>query len=228
MPDPAAAHALLALAVHELRSPASVLGGAIRLLAAGRAGALTPDQQRLVDRARRACDHLDGLLAEASELCRLDAGEAVFNRRPLSLDPIVDRVASAFRSPEDPTLVAERRGSSGTRLVLADSTRLERALAALLDFVARSARHGGAIAITVAPAAGPASLEIRLHPTSEGTTTSDSSDVPLDGPPGYDRPDCGLSVVLACRTIEAEGGRVRVSPVGAPVTMVEIVLPVHA
>lgn len=228
MPDPAAAHALLALAVHELRSPASVLGGAIRLLAAGRAGALTPDQYRVVDRARRASEHLDGLLAEASELCRVEAGEAVFTRRPVALDPLVDRVASAFRSPEDVALVAERRGSSGARLVLADPARLERALAALLDFVARGARRSGTIVVGVAPAADSPALELRVHPARHDATGSDTEDRPPLGPLGYDRPGCGLSVVLACRTIEAEGGRVSASPAGAPDPVVEIVLPVQA
>jgi signal transduction histidine kinase len=228
MSDHAAAYALLALAVHELRSPASVIGGAIRLLAAGRAGSLAPDQRRLVDRVSRASELLDGLLAEASEICRLEAGEAAFNRRPLSLDPILDRVVAAFRSPGDVSLVAERCGSSATRLVLADPTRLERAFAAMLDLVARDARGRSTLVAAVAPAAGGTALEVRMYQAREDAAADAAPDLPALAPLGDDRPGCGLAVALARRIIEAEGGRVRASPVGAPAAVVEIVLPVHA
>lgn len=227
MPDRAAAHALLALAVHELRSPASVIGGALRLLAADPSERLAPDQRRLVDRARRAAERLESLLVEAGELCRLEAGEAVFTRRPLSLDPIVDRVVSAFRPPDDLPLAAERRGSSGPRLVLADPARLERALATLLDFAARSARRGGSLVVAVAPVA-PASLAVRVQVAAAEGAVGHAADLPPLGPLGDDRPGCSLGVALARRTVEAEGGRVSVSPVGAPATIVQIVLPVQA
>lgn len=227
MPDPAAAHALLALAVHELRSPASVIGGATRLLAADATDRLAPDLRRLVDRARRAAERLEDLLAEASELCRLEAGEAVFHRRPLSLDPIVDRVVSAFRAPDDLPLAAERRGSSQPRLVLADAARLERALAAVLEFAARSARRGGTLVVAIAPIE-PAAVAICVDEAGVEGAADRAAGGPLLGPLADDRPGCGLGVALARRTIEAEGGRVAASPVGAPATIVQIVLPVQA
>jgi K+-sensing histidine kinase KdpD len=227
MPDRAAAHALLALAVHELRSPASVIGGALRLLAADAPNSLAPDERRLVDRACRAAERLEALLAEASELCRLEAGEAVFARRPLSLDPLVDRVVSAFRPPDDLPLVVERRGSSGSRLVLADPVRLERALATLLDVAARSACRGGTLVVAVAPIE-PASLAVRAYEAAAEDAADPAADLPLLGPLADDRPGCGLGVALARRTIEAEGGRVSASPAGAPAFVVQIVLPVQA
>ncbi len=86
---------LFSLAVHEFRTPLTVVAGYIRMLLKDRAGPLTDQQRRLLEEAEKSCGRLSGLVAELSELASLEAGTAPFNRSALDLKAIVaDCIAS--------------------------------------------------------------------------------------------------------------------------------------
>src|SRR5437899_3493487 len=73
--SPAAAYArLLSLAVHELRTPASVVGGYLRMLQRDTDSALTDRQRKMVDEAEKSCARMVALIAEMSEVSKSDAG----------------------------------------------------------------------------------------------------------------------------------------------------------
>src|SRR4029079_12046015 len=65
---------LLSLAVHEFRTPASVVGGYLRMLQRDSEVPLSDRQRRMVDEAERSCQRLVALIGELSEIQKLDAG----------------------------------------------------------------------------------------------------------------------------------------------------------
>ena len=79
---------VLSLAVHEFRTPTTVVAGYIRMLLKERAGPLPDAQRRLLEEAEKSCGRLSALLAEMSDLSGLEAGTATFNaRRSTSAPP---------------------------------------------------------------------------------------------------------------------------------------------
>ena len=65
---------LLSLAVHELRTPASVVGGYLRMLQRDTETPLSDRQRKMVDEAEKSCARLVALIAELSEVGKIDAG----------------------------------------------------------------------------------------------------------------------------------------------------------
>src|SRR3954467_14413301 len=72
---------VLSLAVHEFRTPMTVVAGYIRMLLKDRAGALTDPQRRLLEEAEKSCGRLSALVAEVSELSNLEAGTLTYNKQ---------------------------------------------------------------------------------------------------------------------------------------------------
>jgi K+-sensing histidine kinase KdpD len=69
---------VLSLAVHEFRTPSSVVAGYIRMLLKERAGPIPETQRRLLEEAEKSCGRLSALLAEMSNV--LDSLYAHFGR----------------------------------------------------------------------------------------------------------------------------------------------------
>jgi signal transduction histidine kinase len=67
---------VLSLAVHEFRTPLTVVAGYIRMLLKERAGPVPDQQRRLLEEAEKSCGRLSALLAEVSDLSGLEAGTA--------------------------------------------------------------------------------------------------------------------------------------------------------
>src|SRR6266851_4425642 len=77
---------ILALSVHEFRTPMTVVAGYIRMLLKDRAGPLTDPQRRLLEEAEKSCARLTALLTEVSDLSNLEGGTAPFNRQTADLN----------------------------------------------------------------------------------------------------------------------------------------------
>ena len=67
-------------AVHEFRTPITVVAGYIRMLLKERAGPITDQQRKLLEEAEKSCGRLSALVAEMSDLSALEAGRRTFNR----------------------------------------------------------------------------------------------------------------------------------------------------
>src|SRR5918992_4554714 len=92
---------LLSLAVHEFRTPITVVAGYIRMLLKDRAGPLSDAQRRLLEEAEKSCGRLSALVAEMSDLANLEAGTAPLNRGDLDLQALLaDTVAALAAAPD--------------------------------------------------------------------------------------------------------------------------------
>src|SRR5207253_4509004 len=84
---------LLSLAVHEFRTPASVVGGYLRMLQRDTDPPLSERQRRMVDEAEKSCARLVAIVAELSDLGKLDSGAIALARQPIDLFQTIREVA---------------------------------------------------------------------------------------------------------------------------------------
>ena len=90
---------LLSLAVHEFRTPITVVAGYIRMLLKDRAGPITEQQRKLLEEAEKSCGRLAALVAEMSDLSNLEGGTASLNRSTRRSTGA--RPGSGHRAPAD-------------------------------------------------------------------------------------------------------------------------------
>jgi signal transduction histidine kinase len=88
---------LLSLAVHELRTPASVSTGYLRMLLQFHGQTLTDDQRKFVTEAEQSCGRLGDLLADLSMLSKLMSGQWVFKREEVPILGLAAEVVPAHR-----------------------------------------------------------------------------------------------------------------------------------
>ena len=65
---------LLSLAVHEFRTPASVVGGYLRMLQKDQDPPMSERQRQMIEEAEKSCARLVAIVAELSDIGKLDSG----------------------------------------------------------------------------------------------------------------------------------------------------------
>src|SRR6476660_1592967 len=191
---------LLSLAVHELRTPASVVGGYLRMLQRDTESPLSERQRKMIDEAEKSCGRLVALIAELSELSKLDAGQITLGRQSLDVFTLVAEVAGLVHEAKDRQVLLEVRGRKRGAAMTGDSARLRTAFDAIFRAILREK-------------AGPATViaERRIE-TRKGRSTAvfvvaeeASVQAAYDrerGPFDEKRGGMGLALPLARRVIE--------------------------
>jgi signal transduction histidine kinase len=127
---------LMSLAVHEFRTPASVVGGYLRMLQ--RDGEpLTERQQKMIEEAEKSCGRLVALVNEMSELAKLDAGTATLADAPIDVFGLVQEVAAVVHEASERNVHLEARGAASGAARSGDSVRLKSAFEAIFRSVMR-------------------------------------------------------------------------------------------
>ncbi|MEO8078084.1 MAG: histidine kinase dimerization/phospho-acceptor domain-containing protein [Acidobacteriota bacterium] len=122
---------LLALSVHEFRTPISVAAGYVRMLLGDRAGAVTEQQRRMLLETEKSCARLSALVAEMSDLANLEAGTATVNRKPLDLRPLLAEAIAALPEMTDREMDVELATGEGPAIIEGDATRLKTTLTSI-------------------------------------------------------------------------------------------------
>jgi len=202
---------LLSLAVHELRTPAGVVGGYLRMLQRDETP-LSALQRKMVDEAERSCQRLVALIAELSEIQKLDANLIELAQQGLDAFPVMAEAAQGVREPDERNVRLEVRGKPTGASMLGDVTRLRAAFAAIYRASLREMpanttliadrrfdrRQGVQSAVLVIAAEGEVQAAYAAEP------------VPFDERRG----GLGLALPIACRVIKRHRGRIW-SPAGA-------------
>ena len=111
---------LLSLAVHEFRTPASVVGGYLRMLQ--RDGeSLTDRQRKMVDEAEKSCARIVALISELSDVAKLDAGLITLNRQPLDVFALLSDVAEHVQEGKEREVRLDLRGEPAGATIAASS-----------------------------------------------------------------------------------------------------------
>jgi signal transduction histidine kinase len=197
---------LLGLAVHEFRTPASVVGGYLRMLQRDAAGELNDRQRKMIDEAEKSCARLVTLIAEMSDVAKLDSGVIALARQPVDIFALVSDVAEHVQEARDREVRLEVRGEDGAAHLSGDATRLRAAFDAVFRAVLRE--KGGPCVVVVE----------RRRETQNGkgaavVVVSDAATVQAAyerdrGVFDEKRGGMGLALPLARRVIEGHGGRI--------------------
>jgi signal transduction histidine kinase len=123
--------------VHELRTPASVVGGYLRMLLRDVDAPLTDRQRKMLEEAEKSCGRFVAIVGEMSDLAKIDAGAIRVAQQPLELFALIAQVAGLVHEGQDREVRLEVRGPAEGAPVLGDATRLQSAFSALFRAILR-------------------------------------------------------------------------------------------
>jgi signal transduction histidine kinase len=218
-------HRLLALAVHEFRTPVTVVAGYIRMLLKDRAGPLADQQRRLLEEAEKSCGRLSGLIAEMSDLANLEAGSATFNRSTVDIGALLaDTVASIPPLPDREIAIALTNEACGAT-VQGDPTRLRTAFSAVFTALRREVVTSPRLLVHMRRAASDSERSLRVSVADdEHITAVERSEGLQLGQFDEWRGGSGLSLAIARRILNAHDGQL-FSPADDPKAGAVVLLP---
>ena len=195
----------MSLAVHELRTPVTVVAGYLRMLLREQAGPLSEKQRKMLEEADRSCGRLGALVAEMSDLGKLEGRQVALGRQEIDLYGVALELASDMHEGKDRGVQLEVRGT-GPVNVNGDRARLTAALKALMHAALRERGEPGVIVVDCTAVTG--------NPGWGVVAIGDATVLPalhaaVSQPPhSFDewRGGLGLALPVARRVIEAHGG----------------------
>jgi len=216
---------LLSLAVHELRTPVTVVSGYLRMLARQQVGPLSERQQKLVEEAERSCGRLSSLVAELGELANLDARLLPLPQQDVALGPLLEEAVARVDEGRDRGVQVALSATPGETIVSGDRARLSAALSSLLLAVLREQTGAGEVAVR---------LGVRESEGRRVAAVAIGRDLDPDHLFGASgavlnefRGGLGLALPIARRIIDQHGGRVWSAADGRLLGAVAVLLPLR-
>jgi signal transduction histidine kinase len=197
----------LSLAVHELRTPVTVVAGYLRMVLKEQAGPITDKQRKMLEEAERSCGRISALVAELSDLGKLEADTLAVARQPIDLAQVVSAVAADMHDGDDRGIRVETRDADRPAIVTGDRVRVAAVVKALIHAAVRERGEPGVVVSKVA-------LVQDTSPPWAVLAVGDESSVDslISGargtPPPFDewRGGLGLALPVGQRVIGALGG----------------------
>ena len=206
---------LLSLAVHELRTPASVVGGYLRMLQRDQDPPMSERQLHMIDEAEKSCARFVAIVAELSEIGKLDSGAVKFAQRRFDMFSLIGEVAELVHEGSDRDVHFKLLGPRDGAPMHGDPTRLHTAFQAIFFFFFRE--HAGPATVVAErrreTVDGEPSAVVVVASEESTQEAYDRASEPFDDRRG----GLGLALPLARRVIEGHRGRMR-SPAPASST----------
>lgn len=197
--------ALMSLAVHEFRTPAGVVSGYLRMLLRDADHPLSDRQRKMIDEAERSCQRLTSLVAELSEIQKLDAERVELPQQNFDLFSLIADVASDVHEADDRGVHLEVAGPAGGAPFRGDLTRMQRAFATIFRAILREMPGDTTVVserrLTRDSAGASAVIVVAAAPYVQAAYSAEP--VPFDEMRG----GLGLALPFARRIIERHGGR---------------------
>jgi signal transduction histidine kinase len=207
-PDSEPLPRLLSLAVHELRTPVTVVAGYLRMLLREQAGPLTDKQKKMLEEADRSCTRLTAVVSEMSDLGKLEAGSASLAQQEVDIAALLAELASGMHEGEDRDVRLEVHARDQPIMVMADRVRLTAALRALMHAALRERGEPGVIVAECSIVANGDGRRYALVAFGDHTVLPTLTEHATGSPPVFDefRGGLGLALPIARRVIEGHGG----------------------
>lgn len=206
----------MSLAVHELRTPVTVVCGYIRMVLKEHGGPLTEKQKKMLQEAERSCERISALVAEMSDLGKLESSELSVARHDIDLCALVAELANNMHEGEDRGVRLDVRVPTTPVRVTGDRARLSAAITTLLHAALRERGEPGVIVAECSV--------LDATPQWAMLAVGDEAALPslvaagLSSPPPFDeyRGGLGLALPVARRVVEALGGALWGAPGDRP------------
>jgi two-component system, OmpR family, sensor histidine kinase SenX3 len=196
---------LLSLAVHEFRTPVSVVGGYLRMLQRDTEHPLSDRHRKMVEEAERSCARIVALIGELNEVSKLDDPIAPLPEESFDLFAVIREVAGETHEASDRGVQLKMRGPSSGATLKGDLVRVHRALSSLVRAVLREQQDAGVVIVDC-------QLKRDRSRATAVVAIANESEVAaaLEAPPtAFDerRGGLGLMLPIARRVIEHHGGQ---------------------
>lgn len=206
----------MSLAVHELRTPVTVVAGYLRMLLREQAGPLSEKQKKMLEEADRSCSRLGALVAEMSEFGKLEGGELALAHQDFDLATVVVELASGLHDGEDRGVQLEANVSIPAGMkeitVTGDRARIAAAIRALMQSAVRERVEPGILSVRCSVATDRERWAVVA--IGDGALVPEMERAALAPPASFDewRGGLGLALPVARRVIEKHGGAVWCAP----------------
>ena len=200
----------MSLAVHELRTPVTVVAGYLRMLLREQAGPLSDKQKKMLEEADRSCSRLGALVAEMSDFGKLEGGDVTFARQDFDLAGLAVELASGLHGGEDRGVRLEAHAEIAVKeiRVTGDRARIAAAVKTLMQSAVRERVDPGILSVRCSIAGNTPRWAV-LAIGDDAAITELEGDA-LEPPRTFDewRGGLGLALPVARRVIEQHGGAV--------------------
>jgi len=203
----------LSLAVHELRTPVTVVSGYVRMLLREQAGAVTEPQRTMLVEADRSCARIGALIAEMGELAQLNTGDVSLPGVRFDLAALVVELAAGLLEGDDRGVRLSVRAASPV-MVTGDRPRLAAALRGLMHAALSERGEPGVIVVACSTLDNPPATWALVTIGDDAVTPSLVEGARALMPPAFDewRGGHGLALPIGRCVIEAHGGALWSAP----------------
>ena len=204
--DLAAAYSrLLSLAVHEFRTPASVVSGYLRMLHRDHDPALSERQRKMVEEAEKSCARLIAIVNELSDIGKLDGGVISLSRQPIDLFTLVGEVAELVHEAKEREVHLQVAGHERGASMSGDAPRLRSAFDGIFRAILREKAGPSTIVADrrVTTRGGRTCAVVVISEEASVQDAYEREPVPFDEKRG----GLGLALPLARRVIEGHDGQ---------------------
>lgn len=208
----------LAVATHEIRTPLSIIMGYNRFLLQEKAGALNPEQQRILEESVQSCERLLSIVNEMLDLSRIESGKLKLQKQQSDILGLLRRVYRQMKMIADREKIELALNLPEAPVVLVhDPDRIEQVLVNLISNAIKFTPAGGCITLSATEREQPggAGLEISIRDTGVGLPGAvlerlfrDETPFLSEGPGGSPHKVVGLGLAISKRIVEAHGGRI--------------------
>ena len=205
----------LAMMSHELRTPLNAVLGLTEALEEEIYGPLSARQHTALTKITQSGRHLLAILCDILDLSAIEAGKAVLDLQPITIDLVcrsaIEFVRTTAQQKEIRLLRSVEDGIDGLR---ADPRRLTQILTNLLDNAVKFTPKGGTVGLEVTVDRGQAQIEFMVWDTGIGIAEADYPRLfepfsQIDGQLSRSYGGIGLGLALVRRMVDLHGGSIR-------------------
>ena len=196
---------LLSLAVHEFRTPVSVVGGYLRMLQRDTENPLSDRHRKMVEEAERSCARIVALIGELNEVSKLDDPIAPLPEEAFDLLAVVREVCGETHEAADRGVQLKMRGPASGAPLKGDLIRVHRAIGSLVRAVLREQSDDGVVVADckLTREGSKTTAVVVIANEAEVAAAMAAPPTPFDDRRG----GLGLILPIARRVVEHHGGQ---------------------